>query len=215
MDIQNHQNDQKFDETGTWLSISDLMAGLLMVFALLLIVALAQLFEFQEQSKSNRIIIIEQLQKGLEAVGIESHIDSKGTLSLVEGLQFEHGSAEINANGQEFLKKLIPVYSQAIFQNVDTAEEVNYLIIEGHADKNEAEKHSMSLSIRRAESVTNLLQTMPFHYKAKFLNKILPAGRGDHDANTNLTSDKNRKVLFRFEFKSHDLTELLEKDANK
>ncbi|MDP5130932.1 MAG: OmpA family protein [Paraglaciecola sp.] len=215
MDIDSRHDEQIFDETGTWLSISDLMAGLLMVFALLLIVALAQLSELQEQSKSNRIIIIEQIQKGLTAVGIASHLDEKGTLSLVDGLQFEHGSAEINAQGLEFLRKLIPVYSQAIFQNTDTAAEVNYLIIEGHADHNESEKNAMSLSVRRAEAVTKVLQDMPFHYKARFMNKILPAARGDFDANKALAPEKNRKVLFRFEFKSYDPAEYLNKSDNK
>ncbi len=215
MDIDSRQDEQIFDETGAWLSISDLMAGLLMVFALLLIVALAQLSELQKQSKSNRIIIIEQIQKGLTDVGIESFLDEKGTLSLVDGLQFEHGSAEINAQGLEFLKKLIPVYSQAIFQNANTATEVNYLIIEGHAAHNESAKNALSLSVRRAEEVTKVLQDLPFHYKAKFMNKILPAGRGDFDANKALPPEKNRKVLFRFEFKSYDPADYLDKGEKK
>jgi outer membrane protein OmpA-like peptidoglycan-associated protein len=216
MDSHHYKGDQQIDETGNWLSISDLMAGLLMVFALLLIVTLAQLFEFQEQSKSNRIIIVEEIQKGLDRVGIQSTIDTQGTLSLVEGLYFESGSAEINSEGREFLKKLIPVYSQAIFTNAETAEEVNYLIIEGHSDKAEGhsdkpkkDKHAMSLSIRRAEAVSNYIGSSPFHYKGKFIEKILPAGRGSHDASSELNPKENRKVIFRFEFKSHDLTELI------
>jgi outer membrane protein OmpA-like peptidoglycan-associated protein len=210
MDTYNYKDEQQIDETGTWLSISDLMAGLLMVFALLLIVTLAQLFEFQEQSKSNRIIIVEEIQKGLERVGIKSQIDTQGTLSLLEGLHFEPDSAEINSKGREFLKKLIPVYSQAIFTNAETADEVNYLIIEGHSDKTEGSKYAMSLSIRRAEAVSNYIESTPFHYKGRFIEKILPAGRGSHDATSALNPRENRKVIFRFEFKSHDLTELLE-----
>jgi len=213
MDVIQYKDEQQIDETGTWLSISDLMAGLLMVFALLLIVTLAQLFEFQEQSKSNRIIIVEEIQKGLERVGIQSQIDAQGTLSLVEGLHFEPGSAEINSEGRVFLQKLIPVYSQAIFTNAETAEEVNYLIIEGHADKAENAKKSMSLSIRRAEAVSNFIESTPFHYKGRFIEKILPAGRGNHDADANLNPKENRKVIFRFEFKSHDLTEFIQKDG--
>jgi outer membrane protein OmpA-like peptidoglycan-associated protein len=209
MDAYHYKDEQQIDETGTWLSISDLMAGLLMVFALLLIVTLAQLFEFQEKSKSNRIIIVEEIQKGLERVGIQSQIDVQGTLSLVEGLHFEQDSAEINSEGRAFLKKLIPVYSQAIFTNAETAKEVNYLIIEGHSDKGEGGKHAMSLSIRRAEAVSNYIESTPFHYKGRFIEKILPAGRGSHDASSELMPKENRKVIFRFEFKSHDLTELL------
>ncbi|MEZ9141679.1 MULTISPECIES: chemotaxis protein MotB [unclassified Shewanella] len=222
MDVSHYKEEQQIDETGTWLSISDLMAGLLMVFALLLIVTLAQLFEFQEQSKSNRIIIIEEIQKGLEEVGIESQIDSKGTLSLVEGLQFDANSAHIDEKGQDFLSKLIPIYSRVIFQernNIDKdtsdiSEEVNYLVIEGHADLLEGKNNGMSLSLRRAEAVTNWLETSIFPYKGDLLNKVLPAGRGSLEANPNLPANDNRKVIFRFEFKSHDITELMKKGSN-
>ncbi|GAM73607.1 putative periplasmic protein [Vibrio ishigakensis] len=109
-------SEEQIDETGTWLSISDLMAGLLMVFALLLIATLAQLYKYQEQSESNRVVIIEEIQRGLEKAGIESEVDLEtGSLSLTEGLNFSSNSSALDSSAQEFLNKLIPIYSQAIF----------------------------------------------------------------------------------------------------
>ena len=135
MDTFLEQSEEQIDETGTWLSIGDLMAGLLMVFALFLIVTLARLYEYQEQSKSNRIVIIEEIQKGLDEAGIKSKVDLQtGSLALTEGLNFAENSSAINDASRLFLKKLIPIYSQAIFLNDGTSEEVLHLVIEGHAD---------------------------------------------------------------------------------
>ncbi|GEM77846.1 OmpA family protein [Vibrio superstes] len=205
-------SEELIDETGTWLSISDLMAGLLMVFALLLIATLAQLFQYQEQSKSNRVVIIEEIQKGLEKAGIESKVDLEtGSLSLIEGLSFSNNRSSLDKSSRQFLNKLIPIYSQAIFLNEKTSEEVLHLVIEGHSAQGEGQGRAMSLSLSRAEAVTSHIEQMIFAYKGRFIEKILPAARGNLDADTNLSVVQNRKVVFRFEFKSHDLTELVGK----
>ncbi|MGF1692362.1 OmpA family protein [Photobacterium kagoshimensis] len=203
----------ELDQTGTWLSISDMMAGILMVFILLLITTLAQLLDYEEQSKNNRVIIIEGLQEGLYKADIHSVIDPvTGSLSLTESLEFDAGKYQLKPQGKKFLEKLIPIYSQVIFQSQEISDEVLYLVIEGHADKNEAPKRGLSLSVRRAEAVINQLDTMIFHYKGQFMRKVLPAGRGNLDADPELTAKQNRKVIFRFEFQSHDLTELIRKE---
>ncbi|CAM4203623.1 MULTISPECIES: OmpA family protein [Vibrio] len=209
--IEQHEEEQ-IDETGTWLSIGDLMAGLLMVFALFLIVTLAQLYKYQEQSKSNRIVIIEEIQKGLDKAGIQSKVDLQtGSLSLTEGLNFGDNSSSINAPSKLFLKKLIPIYSQAIFLNESTSKEVLHLVIEGNADIGEGEGRALSLSLNRAEAVTSYIEQMIFPYKGQFMDKILPAARGNLDAEPKRPAYKNREVVFRFEFKSRDLTELMGK----
>ena len=69
----------------------------------------------------------------------------------------------------------------------------------------------MSLSLSRAEVVTTYIEDMYFPYKGRFIDKVLPAARGNLDADPKLSSYKNRKVVFRFEFKSRDLTEMMGK----
>ncbi|MEZ8946201.1 hypothetical protein AB4510_02010 [Vibrio sp. 10N.222.54.B12] len=214
--LNNVQESEEVDQTGTWLSISDLMAGILMVFTLLLIATLAQLLDYEEQSRNNRVIIIEGLQEGLEKAGIESRIDPlTGSLSLTEGLEFDAGQYSLKPKGKEFLDKLIPIYSQVIFQSQEISDEVLHLVIEGHADKSEVKGRGLSLSVRRSEAVINHLDSMIFHYKGQFLNKILPAGRGNLDADLSLDPAENRKVVFRFEFQSHDLKELITSEVTK
>jgi outer membrane protein OmpA-like peptidoglycan-associated protein len=205
-------DDSSIDETGAWLSISDLMAGILMIFVLLLISTLARLMEFDEQANKNRVIIIEGLQAELQKANIDSIIDPEtGSMSLESSVLFTENSSQLKPKGKQFLDKLIPIYSQVIFQSDEISDEVLFLVIEGHADSREKPRKAMSLSMRRAESVIEYIDGMIFHYKGKFLKKILAAGRGSLDANSKLTAKQNRKVLFRFEFQSHDLTELMGK----
>lgn len=202
--------DNAIDETGAWLSISDLMAGILMIFVLLLISTLARLMEFDEQANKNRVIIIEGLQEELTKANIDSIIDpNTGSMSLEDSVLFTAGSASLKPEGKQFLEKLIPIYSQVIFQSEEISDEVLFLVIEGHADLREDPRKAMSLSMRRSEAVIEYIDNMTFHYKGKFVKKILAAGRGSLDANNALTAQQNRKVLFRFEFQSHDLTELM------
>lgn len=205
-----YKSDSSVDETGAWLSISDLMAGILMIFVLLLISTLARLMEFDEQANKNRVIIIEGLQTELTKANIDSIIDpNTGSMSLEDSVLFTSGSALLKPQGKRFLNKLIPIYSQVIFQSGEISDEVLFLVIEGHADNRENPRKAMNLSMRRAESVVEYIDHMIFHYKGKFLKKILAAGRGSLDADKSLKAEKNRKVLFRFEFQSHDLTELM------
>ena len=204
--------DNSIDETGAWLSISDLMAGILMIFVLLLISTLARLMEFDEQANKNRVIIIEGLQTELTKANIESIIDpNTGSMSLEESVLFSSGSASLKPQGKRFLDTLIPIYSQVIFQSDEISDEVLFLVIEGHADRKENPRKAMSLSIQRSNAVISYIDRMIFPYKGKFVKKILAAGRGSLDANKALTPQQNRKVLFRFEFESHDLTELMGK----
>ena len=204
------KKETEIDETGAWLSISDLMAGILMIFVLLLISTLARLMEFEEQANKNRVIIIEALQTELTKASIDSIIDPKtGSMSLADGLLFSSNSASLKPAGKRFLNKLIPIYSQVIFQSDEISNEVLFLVIEGHADRSENKRRVMSLSVRRAEAVIEYIEKMTFPYKGPFIRKILAAGRGSSDANVNLSAQQNRKVIFRFEFQSHDLTELM------
>jgi outer membrane protein OmpA-like peptidoglycan-associated protein len=203
-------DDSSIDESGAWLSVSDLMAGLLMVFILLLVSTLAQLLDYENQAKSNRVIIIEGLQAGLHSAGISSVVDSNtGSVSLAKGLKFKKNSAVLSSEAKRFLDKLIPVYSQVIFLNDDISNEVLHLIVEGHASIDEVKGTALSLSIRRSEAVVNYIETMIFPYKGAFLRKISPSGRGKFDADTSISTELNRNVIFRFEFQSHDVSELI------
>ena len=72
-------------ESSEWLSVSDLMAGLLMVFALLVVATLFQLKQAQEENKNKRIVIIQALEKQFKAQGINAEINPEtGDITLLD-----------------------------------------------------------------------------------------------------------------------------------
>lgn len=195
-------SDLEIDETGAWLSIGDLMSGLLMIFALLFIVAYLQLTEQAEKAKKSRIVIIQALQTTLNAEGINAEINPEtGDISILDSLLFDYGSSELKKEGKTFLSKFIPVYSRAIFSQERIAEEIVYVVVEGHTSSAGSDKSNMELSLKRAYSVYEQISDMDFPKKKIFINKVLTSGRGETEAVQNTDSIKDRKVLFRFQFK--------------
>tara|TARA_R110000787_G_scaffold38044_1_gene96127 strand:- start:8416 stop:9075 length:660 start_codon:yes stop_codon:yes gene_type:complete len=193
----------EIDETGAWLSIGDLMSALLMIFALLFIVALLSLQEAAEQAKNSRIVIIQSLQKNLNDEGINAKINPEtGDISILDSLLFDSASSILKPAGKEFLSKFIPVYSKALFTNQQVSDEIVYVVIEGHTSSAGSNQSNMKLSLDRSQSVYDVIADMNFPEKDTFLNKILASGRGEIEANQTQDDAEDRKVLFRFQFKS-------------
>ena len=194
---------QEIDETGAWLSIGDLMSGLLMIFSLLLIVALLQLTQEAEKAKESRIVIIQSLQKTLSEEGINAKINPEtGDISILDSLLFDQASYTLKANGKEFLHKFVPVYSKAIFTTPKISDEIVYVVVEGRTSSLGGYDHNMQLSLMRANSVSQEISSMEFPMKEVFQSKVLNAGRGETEANQLIDDPADRSVLFRFQFKS-------------
>ena len=103
------------DETGAWLSIGDLMSGLLMLFALLLIVTLLQLTKEAEKKQNSRIVIIRALEQQLKEKGITAEVDKKtGDISILDSVLFDKNSYELKPEGKAFLGGFIPLYAKVI-----------------------------------------------------------------------------------------------------
>ena len=90
----NLEPETDIDEMGTWLSIGDLMSALLLFFALILVVALFQLREVIERQETNRVIIIQALEKSLNEADIQAKIDpNTGDISILNSVLFDYGSS--------------------------------------------------------------------------------------------------------------------------
>ncbi|ANG63066.1 chemotaxis protein MotB [Marinobacterium aestuarii] len=191
------------DETGAWLSIGDLMSGLLMIFALLLILALLQLTEAAEKAKSGRIVIIQSLQKTLSEKGINAEVDPQtGDISILDSVLFDIDSAALKPAGHDFLELFVPAYSNAIFSSDDVANEIQHVVIEGHTSSTGSWDYNMNLSLNRANSVSEAVSRLSFMGKGRFRARMLVAGRGEADADQSVDRPGDRKVIFRFQFKS-------------
>lgn len=197
------QPDSEIDETGAWLSIGDLMSGLLMIFALLLILALLQLTEAAEKAKNSRVVIIQALQHTLSDQGINAEVDpSTGDISIMDSVLFDSNQSTIKPKGLEFLQNFVPVYSKAIFSSEDVADQILHVVVEGHTSAAGSWDYNLGLSLDRAKGVSEIISNLEFAGKDQFQQRLLIAGRGESEADQTQDRALDRKVLFRFQFKN-------------
>lgn len=214
------------DNSGIWLSISDLMSGLLMFFALLFIVVQVQLQQeiIKAQKLENELEkykrVIDQLPvriisaiEGKFGEGILEIDPKTGDITIGDRILFDEGSAELKPEGKQFLKSFIPIYSDGIFSDTLLENHITRVVIEGHTSSKGSDKANMELSLRRTLSVSDYIFSEQLNFKTKqqFKRKILASGRGEIDADLTKDNPRDRKVVFRFQLRREDFGELLKR----
>ncbi|KZY84129.1 hypothetical protein A3741_30320 [Oleiphilus sp. HI0069] len=185
-----------------WMSIGDLMSGLMMIFALLVVATMLLLSQRHEQSQQNRIFVIQAISEQLNADGIQAEINPEtGDITIMDNILFGHDSAKLSAEGVKFLKRFIPLYARGIYKNPDAAEEVVRVIVEGHSNKVGDYGYNMQLSLLRANAVMQNILSFEFPHQTKLMNKLTVTGRGETEANQKVATKADRKVMFRLQFK--------------
>jgi len=185
-----------------WLSIGDLMSGLMLFFVLLYVVVLLQLTEQANAQQDRRRVIIGRIADALDAAEFEVSVDEKtGDVSIKEGVLFAESSAHVGAKGRDFLQRFIPVYASVIHDDPMVEQEVVQVIVEGHTSSKGSYASNLSLSLERADAVAQYVisEDVDFPQKEPFLAKLTPAGRGESEAQAEDTAE-DRRVRFRLRF---------------
>ena len=218
------QHSSETHNSDEWISVADLMAGLLMLFALLVIATLVQLKQIEEESRNKRVLVIQALQEQFNANKISAQINPEtGDITLLDSILFVVGKSKLTDDGIKFLEEFIPVYGKTLFKDSQISDEITRIIIEGHTSSEGGVAYNMSLSLARAESVYQFIEghtwrtirTTPplgegstwvntFPEQRVFMEKIQISGRGMLDSNKDMPKDEDRKVLFRMQFKSDE-----------
>ncbi|HLO88811.1 MAG TPA: OmpA family protein [Nostocaceae cyanobacterium] len=191
------------DDSSVYLSIGDLMSGLLMFFALLFITALLQLAEKDTPKR----VVIGNVVGEMQSKNINVKVNPEtGDVSIQESILFAQGSAELKPEGKDFLRRFIPVYSSVIFSKSEFEREISRVVIEGHTSSEGDYKTNLELSVMRSSSVAKyIFYDMNFTNKSALSQKILAAGRGEIEADQGSDNPSDRKVVFRFQFRSDEL----------
>ncbi len=226
-DWNGEPEDTPVEDGGIWLSIGDLMSGLLMFFALLFVTVQLQLQEKLlevarlEKTLQEKIAQLEQYQEAFDRLpaailaalnqemppGTQLNVDPRtGDVSIPDAILFDENSAELKAEGKQFLQQFVPIYSRVIFGSDLFDRQITRIIVEGHTSSKGEERANMSLSLRRSLAVTDyiLSDALNFPSKPQFVQKILAAGRGESDANRDRDDPSDRKVVFRFQLRRQD-----------
>ena len=174
------------DENPFNLSLGDLMAGLLLIFVLLLSFVMLRLEHLIAERRSQleqlddreriKKLLIRRLLKELADFDVEVDPDT-GVIRIKEGILYDFGKDELKPAGKEFLRQFIPKYVVVLLSNPDVSEHIAQVIIEGHTDNVGSWELNLDLSLRRANSVATYLFTEEFGTfdYAEDLRKLLSA----------------------------------------
>lgn len=167
-----------------FMSMTDMMVGLLLIFIILLAYFALNLREEREKldgANQTRAKILKKLERSLLKKGIEVTIDEKtGVLRLPEKILFEKGQWELNESGKQAISKLsnamievLPCYTASeLCKGERSIHLIDAIFVEGHTDSDamRGKMNNYLLSLRRAETTFTMLQSNQHALKG-FLNK--------------------------------------------
>jgi len=137
-----------------------------------------------------------------------------GDVSIQESILFTKGSTELKPEGKAFLRRFTPVYSGVIFSKAEFEQEISRVVIEGHTSSEGDDKTNLELSLLRSSSVYKyIFYEINFSTKAPLSRKILAAGRGEIESDKKRDNPGDRKVVFRFQFRSDELKKNIAKSS--
>ena len=155
-----------------FMSMTDMMVGLLLIFIILL-----AYFALQLQSKTaeltganqTRAEILNDLQQSLKDKGLQVEIDTKtGVLRLPDDVLFDKGQWELTDRGQAAISKVasamvevLPCFTTSnLCKGARSPHLIDAVFVEGHTDSDAmvGAMNNYGLSVRRAETTFSMLQ---------------------------------------------------------
>lgn len=155
------------EEVSYWLSYSDMMAGLLLVFVLIISFTMLQsriryeekTAEIERQQETIDSLlgvkseIVEVLIKEFENSGLQINVDSKtGAIMFDSDLLFDPDSAVLKQSSKNFLDEFLPRYFSILLGD-DYVDDIAEIIIEGHTAEFGTYMGCLLLSQERAFAV--------------------------------------------------------------
>lgn len=217
---------KRYEEEGNhyWMSYSDLMSALLLIFALLLMVNMYNnQTEIEAKDKVIEEVIgvktklIERLRETFQDSNLQMEIDPQtGAIRFSSGVFFEYNSSEISAAGRKNLETFIPAYI-SILLSEEFRPHISQIIIEGHTDDDGDYLYNLNLSQERSFAVVNEImgEDFPdFEYKAKLRDIVTSNGRSFSEPILNkdgsIDAAKSRRVEFKFRLKDDEVIKKIE-----
>lgn len=198
-------------ESGLQSSFTDLMTSLAIIFILMFC---ATWNDAKDQGRGVTGAILVHLEKELQQFidrdGVEVTPDPRDPLSLVilvpEGLlQFKTNQHQVPAAGIEFLRSFMPTLASATLKFKD---DINSIIVEGHADTSGNDEINLPLSQKRSMSVVmESLSVLEGESRSRFLSLLSATGRGSvepYTMNGVPNKDKSRRVVFKIRVRSFE-----------
>jgi len=212
-----------------WMSFSDLMSALLLVFALLLMVnifsnetEMAAKDEMIEEMLGVKTQLIEELQVAFSESNLNMTIDEQtGAIQFSSGVLFEYDSAKISEQGRKNLEKFVPQYIGILLTD-EFQKHISKIIIEGHTDQEGNYLYNLNLSQERSLAVVEEIFSSDFNDfsgKGELKKVITSNGRSFtqpiYKENGKVDSEKSRRVEFKFRLKDEQTIKNIQELVNE
>lgn len=195
LSVFGRRGDKRSDsqEPEYWLSYSDLMAGLLMAFALMLMAALHQegrrrcqieiyerTAEAMRELLDTRQRVIGELQERFDA-GDRVVVDSAGTVRFAGSLLFDQASAEVSPDGRDELATFARDYFPLLLDDEEFRGQLKRIVIEGHTNDDGSYELNLALSHNRSLAVMEVLLEEAEAYRDDLEQLVTANGRSFAD----------------------------------
>lgn len=186
-----------------WITMTDLMTGLVLVFIVLFFYTFITGHVNKIQSELAQENASKTLQETLQKQNIEATIDPISGVVKISDLElFDVNSYTLSTKGKTYLDKFAPAYLNSLFSNDYLNKNIDKIIIQGHTDSqtfvgkysdDEQYMKNMELSLNRAFEVANYMTNTPYNKNngnrlrkmiivegASFSNPVLVNGKEDY-----------------------------------
>lgn len=155
-------------ESPFWISFSDLMSALMMLFLVVMavtLIAVTKNITAEEQRKIQRESDIKELMARIhEKSRIFQDVRVDETtyrINLDKRVLFDSGRADIRPDKASFLREYVPVLLEA--QNTDIGRQwIRRIVVEGFTDQDGTYLYNLGLSLDRSRQVVCVLFAPPF-----------------------------------------------------
>ncbi len=160
-----NKNGYQNEENIFWITMTDLMLGLVLVFMILFFYSSSTSYFEKIRDQSITANVNNELAQKLNEQSVEASVDLfSGVVNISDLELFEVNSWELSPKGKAYLQKFVPIYVNTIFGNEDYKGKIAGIVIQGHTDSqtfkgisNSEEQYmkNMELSLKRAYSVAS------------------------------------------------------------
>ncbi len=212
------------EENIFWVTMADLLLGLAIVFITLFVLAMTGFSQQSIQQQKVQMEVSERISGELKKENIFIDVDKMtGDLKISDVELFELNSYVLSPKGKKLLDKLAPIYVNSIFADKELAEQIQYIIIQGHTDsqmfagvtsKDEQFLRNMDLSLKRAQAVADYIFKTNYDkkYAEQFRKIVVVQGKSYNEpvlVNGIEDFDKSRRVELKLQVKNWDVSTAL------
>lgn len=216
------------DDNVFWVTMSDLLLGLVVVFLVLFVFAITGFTQNKVNEQEKQYEVTEKIAKELEKNNIKVDVDKfSGRIKISDLELFALNSAELSPKGRAYMSKFVPVYLNTVMKDPEVRKNITRIIIEGHTDsqafagaKSDEEKYfkNMDLSLKRASAAAQYIVFSDFSGKQAYekdLFKLLSVeGKGPSEpviVNGKEDYAKSRRVELKLMFKDKSVLDAIKK----